>query len=580
MAASEFSTLRASIARSFQDDDYDLFSEDDLDDLINEAQRDYAERTKALRSESVISSKENIEQYNFPADYLEFIRMEDDDGGKIIPKGWEWLEETYGEKYRDATGDPIYLYSDLDGDGQFRFYPRPDPTIEDAGTVFDAHLFQRINCPVTGDVHGIHAHSGRTFVMDVTYIHVFTGTPDARNYTKSIAHGITLAGPVSMIVAEQSSVVSEDTLVWCEWGGSDIYKTTIEGEATSTFGTSTSTANMLPCINTEGAPYIYWNTGSAIAYSSISSWSALTLAAVQCEQAIEINLVSDSNSGKLLAACGPDGIYRITATGAAQVSTVNTSGIARIDSGLDTSGVYLSCLYNSEDRLAAYDTLDDTVSNYIASCTTALRSFLWASNNMLYWGRDDVEVSALQRVDLDGNTTPITGSGVAPVFYYSNSRILGRTTAIEGVLFLTYGNNDTTFEDIVRSTNNEVGAVVYIEGDSFESEAGAIYDIGDADNLIVFDGEVGAITQAFESATAYSLWYVRYPDTDLLQISDALALECYVLSRLWGMDSEVKSLTQAQLCWSQYMRRIAREQSRRAKGYLGSGLPRPVSYYF
>lgn len=154
MSVSAFAHIRKRIREEITRDlDGDYWDDDLLDGFIDEGQLQYCRRSRSLRKQAPISIRENIEVYHAPEDCYEITRIETADGKLIEPISTGELQDLVGEgtsrdtkanwmstrggvDWREKTGDPVYWYQDLDGRQQFRFYPRPSPTIDTAPTEF------------------------------------------------------------------------------------------------------------------------------------------------------------------------------------------------------------------------------------------------------------------------------------------------------------------------------------------------------------------------------------------------------------------------------------------------------------
>jgi len=152
MAISAFSHIRDRVREEITRDlDGDYWDDDLLDAFIDEGQLQYCRRSRVLREQSPIQLRESIESYTAPEDCYEITRIETADGRLIEPLSTSELQDIAGEgstrdarsnwmstrggvDWREQTGNPQYWYQDLDGRHQFRFWPRPSPTIDTGPT--------------------------------------------------------------------------------------------------------------------------------------------------------------------------------------------------------------------------------------------------------------------------------------------------------------------------------------------------------------------------------------------------------------------------------------------------------------
>ncbi len=105
------------------------WSKDELILYINEAQREYCEKTMILRAESPLTVRENSEIYTLPDDCFIVDRIERSDGNVISKTTSRDLQRRFSDRYRKDVGNPEFYYQDLDGQRQLRFYPIPSEDI-------------------------------------------------------------------------------------------------------------------------------------------------------------------------------------------------------------------------------------------------------------------------------------------------------------------------------------------------------------------------------------------------------------------------------------------------------------------
>jgi hypothetical protein len=101
----------------------------ELRDYINEGQREYCEKTRILRSEGPLTTRENSEIYNLPTDCFIVVRVERSDGCILQKVSSNDLLNAYGSRYRTRFGNPTQYYQDLDGQKQLRFFPKVDENV-------------------------------------------------------------------------------------------------------------------------------------------------------------------------------------------------------------------------------------------------------------------------------------------------------------------------------------------------------------------------------------------------------------------------------------------------------------------
>ncbi len=137
MAIAAFDTVRSHCRTAFRDELKTRFSDDALDVLIAEAQREYCLAAVPLRGEfALVSTGEEVQ--SLPAD---FIRIEEavDMAGRHFPcVSWRYLNNLYPD-FRRQRGTPYGICPDFDSFGQFRLCPRPEAGLA-VGTLFYRRL--------------------------------------------------------------------------------------------------------------------------------------------------------------------------------------------------------------------------------------------------------------------------------------------------------------------------------------------------------------------------------------------------------------------------------------------------------
>lgn len=577
MSVDAYATLRTQIGRKLGDPHGDVFDADTVDELLNEAQRDFAEQTKCLLNETVLSARENIETYNFPPDYLSFIRMEDEDGAEIGAVDWQWLLDQYGEDFRATTGDPLYVYSDLDRKGQFRFYPRPATSKIETAVTGDEQFMQPVNYPVDAGLFSRIASNGKDLaIVDNTNVHVFTQEFSNLSLRKTIAHGITVAsGPTDIIIVgrEYGGFISDDTVIWAV--GKNIYFTTITGGATTLFGThANNITKFYGAIGSDSGvttgQYLLFADSTGIWSTDISSFSANQEVAIASPGQ---GACYGTPRNYIAIACGSNGIYTAeydesTGLAVTQTSTTTTASLVATGSAEDTSDLYCIRTVTSRSivQLSSGDVVHASVDN----------GGLWWDGEHLCVGATSGSSSRVVTLyDLAGDevleyTCPTT----SPYTIYAMTCTYGTMAGCYGVMYYIDAG------PAIWSTDTDRGAVVYVDGVTFDSEEGAVVDATDDDVPIVFETEEGAVTQWFSNTAAFRLWYHRYPQADMLEVTDERALVHYALWKAYDEDSELRNEVKSNLHRVEYERRVAEWLGDRFRGYLKGIRKRPRIYQF
>lgn len=563
MAVAAFSEIRTNVRRSLADTGGDLYTDDQLDSLINDAQRDYAEQTLCLRGESVITARENIETYDFPADFLRFTRMESEAGVEILAKHWQWVLENYGENFRSTTGDPECIYSDLDNPRQFRFYPRPASDVRETAVTGTLQYMSVLNAKC-GTVYGMTASTGMIILIDETYIHVFEEELSDLELVKSIAHGQTVNSVVGAILVrkpEDTTYYAEDTIVWTH--DTKVYKTTVAGGTTTEFGTSASAITCLCGVigqttnSVSTRKYIiYTNAAGIVSTPSDAFLENTELAGITGLQATPSYAYPNAYCG---IACGSDGAYQVACSVAGNLSVMqyweeNTQGIVSTPDGY---------FYTTSAGL-----VKDGSETELSDDAAAATPIFWDGSALYVEGGGVSYRGGLLKLDTAGtvlNHFRAKGYQVNPT--YSTG------TALNGFAYLADSAD-------IWATDTDLGAVFYIDDATFLPEEGAVVDITDDDAIMVIESEYGAITQLFSDTTAFRFWYARTPTEDELEIEDRRALEYYVLKEAFLDDTDLRNATKAAVFEKKYDLRVTERKAQDHRGNLSGMMKRPKQYWF
>ena len=133
MGVPAFNDIRYRLRREIRDDAGTLFTDEALDGIINEAQREYSLYGEVLTGDHSVETNENG-IYKAPEDFIRPLSFTDASGLEIEQVSWTFLDERYPD-FRKIDGDrPKYICFDLDGFGRFRLFPKV-PAGQTAGTL-------------------------------------------------------------------------------------------------------------------------------------------------------------------------------------------------------------------------------------------------------------------------------------------------------------------------------------------------------------------------------------------------------------------------------------------------------------
>lgn len=133
MSVSSFNDIREKVRESIRDTYGLLWDDDGLDELINEAQREYAYFSGLLTGVAAIT----VNAYNLhaaPIDFIEPIKYLDASGYELPILSWRYLHNIYPD-FRTMTGTaPQGIIFNFDTYGSYRIFPLL-PAGTDAGTI-------------------------------------------------------------------------------------------------------------------------------------------------------------------------------------------------------------------------------------------------------------------------------------------------------------------------------------------------------------------------------------------------------------------------------------------------------------
>jgi len=124
-----FDEIIKRVRRILSDTEKVLFSDEELRDYINEAQREFCEKSRILRAEGPLTTQENAKIFNLPQDCFIVDYIQRADGHMIKKTSSRDLLNNYGTRFHTYHGNPEYYYQDMDGQKQVRFYPLPDESV-------------------------------------------------------------------------------------------------------------------------------------------------------------------------------------------------------------------------------------------------------------------------------------------------------------------------------------------------------------------------------------------------------------------------------------------------------------------
>lgn len=138
MTVSAFSEIRGKVRKAIRDALGLLFADAEIDDMINEAQREYALCSGALVGEMAVTAPEQ-HVFTAPADFFGPVKFIGRDGFEKPFFSWKYLHDRFPD-FRTVTGTELRgIVTDFDGFGKFRLFPAL-PAGSAAGTFFYKRL--------------------------------------------------------------------------------------------------------------------------------------------------------------------------------------------------------------------------------------------------------------------------------------------------------------------------------------------------------------------------------------------------------------------------------------------------------
>lgn len=151
MASPGYKAVRDFVRNAFRDELATLWPDDDLDLLIDEAQREYCLMTQALTGEVTITSAERG-LIDLPGDFISPAKAFTSDGLEVPFISWRLLETLHPD-FRSVTGDFVQAFCfDFETYGRLRLYP-----VVPVGEVVGKLVYHRFPAAGTLEVEDVNA---------------------------------------------------------------------------------------------------------------------------------------------------------------------------------------------------------------------------------------------------------------------------------------------------------------------------------------------------------------------------------------------------------------------------------------
>jgi hypothetical protein len=163
--------LKNRLRKNFRDEHKIQWSDALLDEILYEAQREYALYSGGLVGRyDVVSSGSPV--LSLPEDFFQAIKITSPDGKDIPIISYRRLAEKYGDFRKDKGSEAKFCCFNFDSFGKFRMYPvLPEGTV--AGTLFYKRL------PHSGEWTAVNTNAIEHYAMFMMY--QFTGKAMAQN---------------------------------------------------------------------------------------------------------------------------------------------------------------------------------------------------------------------------------------------------------------------------------------------------------------------------------------------------------------------------------------------------------------
>lgn len=163
--------LKKRLRKNFRDDYKIQWSDDLLDEILHEAQREYALYSGGLTGTHKVVTVNSPVQ-TLPEDFFQIISVTGPDGRDIPVVSYRGLAENHGDFRKDKGNKAKAFCFNFDSFGKFRIYPQlPEGTF--AGTI----CYKRL--PKEGEWLSLNAVAIEQYCLFLMY--QFTGKPMAQN---------------------------------------------------------------------------------------------------------------------------------------------------------------------------------------------------------------------------------------------------------------------------------------------------------------------------------------------------------------------------------------------------------------
>lgn len=525
MAVEAFANLRSRIRLTLQDSDGSRWDDDELDSYIQEAQLEYARRTDILKDETVITARENQEIYNFPEAALSITRIEDSNGDALERTTSSWLRNAFGSRFLLTTGPPTHIYSDLDAEDKFRFYPRPSPSIEAASSLFSPGV------PATIDIDQnitMMALSGDTiYAADDDpsgTVNLFEFDKEfslSRESSTAVITGSTLK---AMRVRESIDGLAKFRIYYADT--SEKFYSYDGIDTVTNIGSYTGSGSIryiFPFEHFQGLAMV-WSADDGLFRSTVGvggdGYTETNISADVPRQAIIIpkDVIGDTTYWYYVDGSGGT-LTRMTSLFTVQlVETADYYGIVILDDGkiyANRNGTLVQVVHAG--AVGDVTIVPTSITNLNVNLFGNVESMF--TDGLTIWAEDDARNLVEIKDELIVGTFDLTRET-------STDFSEEEAVASDGVASFVHGVD-------ILTTELNLGALISADNGTFSSEAGICIDSTDTEDAVIFKSDDGAVNMIFDADSQYRVWYSRKPGLEDLEVLNEEVLLYYALHRAY-----------------------------------------------
>lgn len=547
------------------------WSDEEITEYLVDGQEDFVRYTHCLRGEFPITSKENQTVYNLPDDCMEVIRLQNSEGTVLTPATSEELDRTKGPGWETATGTPSAFFSDLDGAGQFRFYPRPVPSDEIGAIQNTRYSLSHFSLPpYTGTLSDMKKANGKVYIL-------IRGSSTSKFFIYDASTMILINTLDVSGVLYAFTVTNNDVSIFDENVNRGIYATDRNkiyfidentGDS-STYGTLASTL-MFPMMSSCN----FYKSDSFIVYSY--AWHDAYLVKTT-SFGTPVNLISTGQYYDIVA--GQNFWMGNSVDGFVKVDHLGSTTV--ISTGLSYAGsMSMYDIFGTSEKVLVvnHSTTEIEIYDDTAGTFTKTGIPIYSSTAGFFY---DIDSSSLFVRNSSTEIYKYESLTKTDEIFFSNTTNVNHpyiTVVCDVNLFFLSGG-DVIYLKYASIADKDLGVITSLNGSDLNLD-GALVDYSDTDKRLVnFDSEYGEVVAVYQSQDVATAWYVRKPSSEVVDIDDVQALIYYALYRAYEKDENRQNLSKAAYFNALYMRRVSRAKARAIRGFNKTRVSTRGYYY-